>query len=72
MGHDFRSILEFFLGQKTAEDLADKEFEESQRSLIECERMRDYYENMVTFHRARIASLTRRFGKRFDALDLYP
>ena len=59
-------------GAKTAEDVASAEFEEARRNLIECERMRDYYENMVNFHRTRITSLTRKAGTRSNAMGIHP
>ncbi len=40
-----------------AEKLAYREYEEARRSLLQCQRMRDYYDNMVRFETQRIKRL---------------
>lgn len=55
----------------TAEELAHREMQESSRSLLECQRMKDYYDNMVNFHTKRIASLKIRGRTTEDALGVY-
>lgn len=40
-----------------AEELAQRELDESRRSLLEAERYRDYYGKMCEFHQSRIRSL---------------
>ena len=49
-------IVEFFK-QPDAEKLAYREYEEARRSLLQCQRMRDYYDNMVKFESQRIRRL---------------
>jgi hypothetical protein len=46
-------IIELFR-KPSAEVLAQRELEDAQRNLLECQRMRDYYENMVNFNSVRI------------------
>lgn len=41
----------------SAEVLAQREYEDARRSLLECQRMRDYYENMANFQSVRISRL---------------
>lgn len=38
----------------SAEMLAQQEYEDARRSLLQCQRMRDYYDNMTNFHTTRI------------------
>ncbi len=40
-----------------AEKLACRELEEARRSLLQCQRMRDYYDNMCRFETKRIVRL---------------
>jgi hypothetical protein len=40
-----------------AEKLAYREYEEARRSLLQCQRMRDYYDNMCRFETKRIVRL---------------
>ena len=42
----------------SAAELAQRELEECERSILEHERARDYHEMMVVFNRKRISSLT--------------
>ena len=49
-------FLELFRKPR-AEKLAYREYEESRRSLLQCQRMRDYYENMCRFETQRIKRL---------------
>ena len=49
-------IVELFK-QPDAEKLAYREYEEARRSLLQCQRMRDYYDNMVKFESQRIRRL---------------
>lgn len=49
-------IVELFR-KPQAERLAYREYEESRRSLLHCERMRDYYDNMCRFEAKRIVRL---------------
>jgi len=49
-------VVELFR-KPSAEVLAQREYEDAQRSLLECQRMRDYYDNMVNFQKTRLASL---------------
>jgi hypothetical protein len=51
-------MLNFMLSlvcKPTAEELAQREHEESRRHLLEAQRMRDYYEKMVEFHTTRVS-----------------
>ena len=41
----------------SAETLAWREYEESRRTLLQCQRLRDYYENMCRFETKRIVRL---------------
>lgn len=58
MNHMFVNnwIVELFR-KPSAQVLAQREYEEAQRSLLECQRMQDYYDNMVKFNSTRIAKL---------------
>lgn len=49
-------IVEIFK-KPDAEKLAYREYEEARRTLLQCQRMRDYYENMVKFESQRIRRL---------------
>jgi hypothetical protein len=49
-------IVELFR-KPQAEKLAYREYEEARRSLLQCQRMRDYYDNMVRFETQRIKRL---------------
>lgn len=49
-------LVELFR-KPSAEVLAQREYEDAQRSLLECQRMRDYYDNMVNFQQTRITAL---------------
>ena len=49
-------LIELFR-KPSAEVLAQREYEDAQRSLLECQRMRDYYDNMVNFQQTRITAL---------------
>lgn len=42
-----------------ADELAQRELEDSRRELMVAQRMRDYYIKMVEFHEMRVASLRR-------------
>lgn len=48
-----KMILELFR-KPSAEMMAQQELEDARRSLLECQRMRDYYDNMTNFHTTRI------------------
>lgn len=50
-------VAELFC-KPSIEALMQREYEESRRNLLHCQRMRDYYENMVRFETQRIKSLT--------------
>ncbi len=54
--HWYDWIVEIFR-KPSAEKLAYREYEESRRNLLQCQRMRDYYENMVKFEAQRIKRL---------------
>lgn len=54
--HWYDWLLEFFR-KPQAEKLAYREYEEARRSLLQCQRMRDYYDNMCRFETKRIARL---------------
>lgn len=41
----------------SAEQLAYREYEDARRSLLECQRLREYYDNMVRFETQRIRRL---------------
>ena len=49
-------LLEMFK-KPNAETLAYREYEEARRSLLQCQRMRDYYDNMCRFETQRIKRL---------------
>lgn len=49
-------IVEIFK-RPSPEKLAFREYEEARRSLLQCQRMRDYYHNMVKFETQRIKRL---------------
>lgn len=49
--------LKEFFRKPAAEKLAYREFEEARRSLLQCQRMRDYYDNMCRFETKRIVRL---------------
>ncbi len=49
-------IVELFK-QPDADKLAYREYEEARRSLLQCQKMRDYYDNMVKFESQRIRRL---------------
>ena len=49
-------LVELFR-KPSAEVLAQREYEDAQRSLLECQRMRDYYDNMVNFQQTRLTAL---------------
>lgn len=49
-------IIELFR-KPQAEKLAYREYEEARRNLLQCQRMRDYYDNMVRFETQRIKRL---------------
>lgn len=49
-------IVEMFR-KPNAEKLAYREYEEARRSLLQCQRMRDYYDNMCRFETQRIRRL---------------
>lgn len=53
---NFDWIFDMFR-KPTAEALAVREYEESRRNLLQCERMRDYYDNMVRFESQRVKRL---------------
>ena len=46
----------------SAETLAWREYEESRRTLLQCQRLRDYYENMCRFETQRIKRLREMLG----------
>ena len=52
----FDWIKELFT-KPPAEKLAYREYEEARRSLLQCQRMRDYYDNMCRFETKRIVRL---------------
>lgn len=54
--HWYDWIVELFK-QPGAEKLAYREYEEARRSLLQCQKMRDYYDNMVKFESQRIRRL---------------
>jgi hypothetical protein len=54
--HWYDWIVEIFK-KPSAEKLAYREYEESRRNLLQCQRMRDYYDNMVKFEAQRIKRL---------------
>ena len=64
------SIVQVFK-RPDADELAQQELEESRRSLLECQRMKDYYDNMVKFHTARIAALKKNSKQIEDALGIH-
>jgi hypothetical protein len=43
--------------KQSVELLAQKEYEDARRHLLECQRMRDYYEQMSAFYSTRISKL---------------
>lgn len=49
-------LVEMFR-KPNAETLAYREYEEARRNLLQCQRMRDYYDNMVRFETQRIKRL---------------
>lgn len=49
-------IIELFR-KPSAESLAQREYEDARRNLLECQRLRDYYENMVNYNNQRLARL---------------
>lgn len=49
-------IVELFK-RPSAEKLAYREYEEARRTVLQCQRMRDYYDNMVKFESQRIRRL---------------
>lgn len=49
----FDWIVELFR-KPSAEVLAQREYEDARRNLLECQRLRDYYENMANFQSVRI------------------
>lgn len=51
-------LIELFR-KPSAEVLAQREYEDAQRSLLECQRMRDYYDSMVAFQITRSKSLSK-------------
>ena len=54
--HWYDWLVEMFR-KPDAEKLAYREYEEARRSLLQCQRMRDYYDNMVRFETQRIKRL---------------
>ena len=48
--------------QPSAEQLAAREYEDSRRSLLQHQRMRDYHDNMCKFETKRIARLQELLG----------
>jgi hypothetical protein len=52
--HSFIKFIMSSLRKPSAEMLAQQEYENARRSLLECQRMRDYYDNMTNFHTTRI------------------
>lgn len=58
--------LDWLFKSKTAEDVAAEELNDCKRSLVECESLRDYYDNMVNYHRTRITRLSRADVWRMD------
>ena len=67
IGRWFRSCF----SKPTASEMAQAELEDSYRSLLECQRMKDYYDNMVTFHTKRITSLSKTVKVQGHAVELY-
>lgn len=43
----------------SVEDMARREYENARRSLLQCQSMREYYENMVRFENQRIERLSK-------------
>ena len=54
--HWYDWLIEMFR-KPDAEKLAYREYEEARRSLLQCQRMRDYYDNMCRFETQRIKRL---------------
>lgn len=52
--HTFVQWISDMFRKPSAEVLAQREYEDARRSLLECQRMRDYYENMANFQSVRI------------------
>ena len=52
----FQSITMLFR-KPSAEALAQREYEDARRHLLECQRMHDYYEHMAAFQKVRINRL---------------
>jgi hypothetical protein len=67
----FDSVFKFFR-KPTADEMAQNELEDSRRSLLECQRMKDYYDNMVNFHAKRISALNKGRKSIEDALGVHP
>lgn len=55
-------LMQWFLSlfsKLSVEDMARREYENARRSLLQCQSMREYYENMVRFENQRIERLSK-------------
>ena len=50
-----KQIMDLFCKQ-SAESAAKREYEDARRSLLECQRLRDYYSSMAEFYVKRISA----------------
>jgi hypothetical protein len=57
-----KQLLDWFISRFKAmsvEDIARREYENARRSLLQCQSMQEYYENMVRFETQRIERLSK-------------